>query len=117
MIPALRPGRAGASAPRRSGQMRALAQHGRETTTMDLTKYDAAKQAVAACLSIDECKDWKDKAAALAAYARLARDEELENNARRIRARATRRIGELLLGIEDNKRGRHNSIRTGGGMN
>ena len=83
---------------------------------MELTKYDAAKQAVAACVSIDECRDWKDKAAALAAYARLARDEELENNARRIRARATRRIGELLLGIEDNKRGRHNSIRIGGGM-
>jgi len=40
------------------------------------------------------------QAAALASYAKQAKDEELEKMARRIRARAIRRAGELLNAIE-----------------
>lgn len=62
--------------------------------------YESAKQALSACVSIDECKDWADKAAALASYAKQAEDLELERMAARIRARAMRRAGELLKQIE-----------------
>ena len=57
--------------------------------------YEAAKAALAECTRIDECKDWADKAAALASYARQANDDEMQKYAERIRARATRREGEL----------------------
>jgi hypothetical protein len=58
--------------------------------------YQRAVAALKECDSLDECKDWADKAAALASYAKQAEDPELENMARRIRARASRRCGELL---------------------
>ncbi len=63
-------------------------------------KYKAAKTALAECKRIDECKDWVDKSAALASYARQSNDPELEKMALRIRARASRRAGELLKEIE-----------------
>jgi hypothetical protein len=58
--------------------------------------YENAKTALTNCASVDECKDWADKAAALASYAKQAEDLELERMAARIRARAMRRAGELL---------------------
>lgn len=61
--------------------------------------YHAAKRAISQCASLDECKDWADKAAALASYAKQAQDDQLEQMAKRIRARATRRAGELLKQI------------------
>jgi len=64
------------------------------------SSYEAAKQALAQCEAIDECKDWADKMAALASYAAQAKDEELLRRARRIQARALRRAGELLAQIE-----------------
>lgn len=57
--------------------------------------YEAARVALSECSQIDECKDWADKAAALASYSKQAGDEELERMAQRIRARAIRRAGEL----------------------
>ena len=62
--------------------------------------YEAARAALAECSAVDECKDWADKAAALASYARQSQDDQLEKMANRIRARATRRAGELLKQIE-----------------
>ena len=62
--------------------------------------YEAAKAALANCVSIDECKDWADKAAALASYAKQANDEEMMKMVARIRARAIRRVGEFLKQIE-----------------
>jgi hypothetical protein len=56
--------------------------------------YEQAKLAIAACDRLDECRGWSDRAAALASYARESDDQELENFARRIRARAARRCGE-----------------------
>jgi hypothetical protein len=67
--------------------------------------YEAAKRALSECSEVDECKDWADKAAALASYARQAEDDQLERMAQRIRARATRRAGELLKQIEPGKTG------------
>jgi hypothetical protein len=58
--------------------------------------YETAKNALAECEKLDECAGWADKAAAIASYARQADNPELENYARRIRARAVRRCGELL---------------------
>lgn len=78
--------------------------------------YEAAKQALANCEQIDECKDWADKAAALASYARQAEDVELERKAARIRARAMRRAGELLKAIEP-AHGANQNIRDGSGPN
>jgi hypothetical protein len=66
------------------------------------TTYQAAKKALAECTRVDECKDWADKAAAMASYARQRDDQSLHNLAQRIQLRAIRRIGELSkqLGIE-----------------
>lgn len=58
--------------------------------------YEVARQALAACVLVDECKEWKDRAAAIASYAEQKRDRSLLDKATRIRVRATRRLGELL---------------------
>jgi hypothetical protein len=62
--------------------------------------YVAAKNAVAKCIRLDECKDWSDKTMALASYARQIKDDELEKNAKRLRLRAQVRMGELLLELD-----------------
>jgi hypothetical protein len=62
--------------------------------------YSRAKVALAECERVDQCAEWASKAEALASYAKQASDPELENAARRIRARAIRRVGELLLEID-----------------
>lgn len=73
--------------------------------------YEVAKQALSDCQNLDECKDWSDKAEALASYAKQAGDDTLMKMATRIKARAIRRSGELLKQIEpgqgarDGKRG------------
>lgn len=61
--------------------------------------YQAAKTALANCERIDECKDWADKHAALASYAKQSGDDSLFKLAMRIQARATQRCGELLKQI------------------
>jgi hypothetical protein len=61
--------------------------------------YESAKNALTQCVALDECKDWADKAAALASYAKQANDEELMKMATRIRDRAIRRAGELLAQV------------------
>jgi hypothetical protein len=58
--------------------------------------YQRAKTALAECSTTDECKDWKDKALALAAYAKQANDDALLVMANRIKARAVHRAGELF---------------------
>lgn len=51
--------------------------------------------------------------AALASYARQAKDDELERMAQRIRARAIRRAGELLAQIEPAKPGPKEELQAG----
>jgi hypothetical protein len=68
--------------------------------------YEAAQKALVECSKIDECKAWADKAAALASYARQAKDDSLRVMAVRIQARAQRRAGELLKQITPGTGGR-----------
>ena len=75
--------------------------------------YENAKTALATCDKVDECKDWSDKALALASYARQARDEMLLMTAIRIQTRAITRAGELLDEIAP-KRGANQNFKVGG---
>lgn len=59
--------------------------------------YQAARTAISQCARIDECKDWQDKAAAIASYARQVNDKSMMEAAQRIMLRARERLGELLL--------------------
>lgn len=61
--------------------------------------YEKAREALVQCHQIDECKQWADKAAALASYAKQAQDETLFQTAMKIQGRAIRRAGELMQEI------------------
>jgi hypothetical protein len=77
--------------------------------------YAAARAALAQCVKVDEAKAWADKAAAIASYAKQARDDELGLMAVRIRARAIRRCGELLSAVEPAKNQHHARARAANG--
>src|SRR5437868_2255638 len=85
-----------------------------EGEVLTLVKYDQMCNAVAQCRWIDEVKEIRDKAVALAAYARQAKNFEAERHLIEIRLRAERRCGELL--IEMAKNGQRKS-RGGDGSN
>ena len=60
-----------------------------------LVRYEAACRAVADAKTIDEVKDVLDRSVAIAAYARKAKNRDLEADAVEIRMHATRRVDEL----------------------
>jgi len=67
--------------------------------THALVRYDEMCRAIAEAYRVDEVKDIRDKAMAIALYARQANNHEAELQAIQIRVRAERKAGELLKEI------------------
>jgi hypothetical protein len=94
----------------------ALVDFAPDTPQSALILYDAAIRALAAARATDECKDIRARAEAMRAYARQAKNKQLEIDAAEIRIRAERRLGELIkaqkatVGLQAGARG-----RSGGG--
>src|ERR1700720_1682311 len=76
-----------------------------EATSFAIARYDAMCRAIAAAHAVDEIKAFRDKAAALQAYARMAGNYEAENRCAEMRLRAERRAGELLATMDKAKGG------------
>ena len=79
---------------------------------IQLVQYEAARQAVSECVRIDEAAEIRDKAAAMAAYARQRDDKELENWVAEIKCRACVKIGRLSSQLPKAKtKGRSGTVR------
>lgn len=74
---------------------------------MQLVIYDTACRAIAAARSIDEVKEISNRAEAARAYAKQAKNRQLEIDALEIRTRAERRLGEIILGLKAEGVGKH----------
>jgi N6-adenosine-specific RNA methylase IME4 len=72
----------------------------------NLIRYDAACKALAAAKRVDDAKNIKDKAEALRAYARQAKNPQLEADAWEIRKRAEDKLGELSAALDKAERAR-----------
>ena len=67
---------------------------------MDITHFDKAKAELALAGDIDTIKDMRDKAEAIRAYMKQAKESlEIQNRAAEIKIRAERRGGEILGGM------------------
>ena len=75
-------------------------------SSFPLQRYEAAKRALAEYRSVDEVKDYRDKAIAVKAYAQQAGDRQLEIDAAEARLRSERRLGELMAEMPKHDGGR-----------
>ncbi len=66
-------------------------------------EYEAAVKALAECTSLDESKYWRDKADALAAWAKIHHSNEILRKAKALKLHAFRRMGELSAEINPRK--------------
>lgn len=66
----------------------------------ELIKYDAACRALAEAKSLDEIQNIRDKAEAVRAYGRVAKNKALEIDAAEIRLRAERKYGQALAELK-----------------
>src|SRR5262245_2459534 len=62
----------------------------------ELALYESARAALAKAVKVDEVKEIRDKAMAIKVAAKIAKDREMEANAYELRARAERRLGEMM---------------------
>jgi N6-adenosine-specific RNA methylase IME4 len=69
--------------------------------TVALAQYDAACAALAAAKHVDEVQQIRHTAEAMRAYAKQAKNRDLELDAAEIRMRAERRLGELIAQQRD----------------
>ena len=68
-----------------------------------LVRYEQARIALSECARIDEAAEIRDKAAAMAAYARQREDRDLAVWVSEIQLRASVRIGELSRELDTGK--------------
>src|SRR5262249_4940267 len=66
-----------------------------------LPHYDAACQALAKAVRVDEARDIRNKSLAMQVYAEQAKNHSLMQDAITLRLRAERRIGELLREMKE----------------
>lgn len=84
--------------------------------SVELVRYDAACRALAEAKAVDEVKKIRDVAEAMRAYAKQAKNKQLETDAAEIRFRAERRVGELIAAQRETEglnRGAKGSIVSG----
>jgi len=67
---------------------------------MELVTYEAARDALQVCATVDDAKDILDKVEALRAYAKQQNDNDMEMWLAEMKLRARRRIGEISRELE-----------------
>ena len=77
--------------------------------------FAEAMRALVACRSIDESKHWADKADALAAWAKIYKNDEAAREAKRLKLHAYRRMGKLAEELKPTERRFRHPGRGGAG--
>jgi hypothetical protein len=66
-------------------------------------QYETAVKMLAECLTLDEAKLWDAKSDALAAWAKIYRDDEVTRKAKALKLHAYRRMGQLAAELRPHK--------------
>lgn len=77
----------------------------RGRTPLVPVEYESAVKALQSCITLDEAKYWGEKADALAAWAKIYRNDQVGIEARRLKLHAFRRMGELAQELRPPKLG------------